>query len=155
MAFGTIGGWNPSAAPLHSITIRPWRFGAGVLLGFHRNYFTLARLRVGIFSTARGQLRYYDIPITAGMVRLYPIGSSTSVPLTDPTYTGDGRLEIPVQTPTVRYARIDLVLPDSFFLGALEKPVTDPVWKGLVGTWPELRPEYGGEFIGKPRAAGR
>jgi len=155
VTFGTIGGWNPSAAPLHSITIRPWRFGPGVLIGFHRNYFTFARLRVGIFSTARGQLRYYDIPITADLVRLYATGSSTPVPLTAPTYAADGRLEIPVQTPTVRYSRIDLVLPDSFFLTALDKPVTDPTWKGLVGNWSELRPEDGGEFIGKRRATGR
>lgn len=139
--FGTIGGWNMSALPLQSVTIRPSRFGAGYLVGFQKNYFTLDRIRVGFYSTQDNWLRYQDVPVTASMVRLYAMGSDTPVLLTQPTYGPDGRLQIPVEVGGVRYARVDLILPSSVFSQAVEGPVTDPSWTGLSETLSETRPD--------------
>jgi hypothetical protein len=140
VSFGTVAGWNTSAAPLQGITIRPSRFGAGYLIGFQKSYFTLDRVRVGVYSTKDNRLHYQDVPVTAQRVRLYPVGSNVPVLLEQPTYGPDGRLQIPVQAGGVRYARVDLLFPQSVFTQAIQGPVVDASWTGIVGTVPEVKP---------------
>jgi hypothetical protein len=140
--FGTIAGWNTVAAPIRSVTIRPSLFEGGLLLGFRSTYFTLERLRVGIYSTERHRLNYYDVPITRELIRLYPIGSEIPVELSTPTYDTDGRLRIPLQTSSTRYGRIEILFPDSFYTVARQQPISDPTWRAFTGTIPELLPDF-------------
>lgn len=70
------------------------RFGEGYLNGFRGVYFTLDKIRVGVYSTQDDRLRFHDIPVTPGMVRLHPVGSTVPVLLTQPVYGTDGRLRI-------------------------------------------------------------
>lgn len=145
VSFGTVAGWNMQAVPLQSVTIRPSRFGEGYLNGFQGVYFSLDRIRVGVYSTQDNGLRFQDVPVTAQMVRLYPAGSSMPVLLTQPTYTPDGRLKIPVEVGGVRYARVDLIFPGSVFTQAIQGPVTEGNWTGVVGTLQEVKPGDGDE----------
>jgi hypothetical protein len=140
VSFGTVAGWNMSAAPLQSVIIRPSRFGDGYLIGFRKNYFTLDRLRIGVYSTRDNRLRFQDVPVTAQMVRLYPVGSTTPVLLTQPVYGPDGRLQIPVQADGVRYERVDLIFPQSVFTQAIQGPVTTAGWTGVTGVLAETKP---------------
>jgi hypothetical protein len=140
VSFGTVAGWNATGTPLQSISIRPSFWGDGPVFGFASNYFTLGRLRVGVYSTQDRALRYQDIPVTAEMVRLYPQGSSVPVLLTQPVFGTDGRLEIPAQIGGVLYDRVDLILPPSVLTQAVQGPVVDPSWTGAIGTFPELKP---------------
>ncbi|MES1243233.1 MAG: hypothetical protein ABUT39_16600 [Acidobacteriota bacterium] len=141
VSFGTVAGWNMSATPLPSVTIRPSRFGDGYLVGFQENYFTLDRLRVGVYATEDNYLRFRDVPVTASMLRLYPAGSTQPVLLTQPTYTPEGRLKIPVQSGGVRYSRVDLLLPQSVYAQALLGPVTTAGWTGFNGSDAEIKPD--------------
>jgi hypothetical protein len=86
------------------------------------------------------------------MVRLYQQGSASPITLTAPTYAADGRLEIPVQVGSIRYTRIDLLLPQSLFTQALQGPVTDLAWKGFNGTYPETTPDDGDALALKRRS---
>jgi hypothetical protein len=130
-----------TANALPSVTIRPSRFGAGYLTGFQGNYFTLDRLRVGVYSTEDNLLRYRDVTVTPEMIRLYPVGSTQPVLLTQPTYTPAGRLKIPVEMGGVRYSRIDLVLSQSVYTQSLQGPVTTAGWTGINGSDAETAPD--------------
>lgn len=141
ISFGTVAGWNLNANPLPGVTIRPSRFGAGYLIGFQGNYFTLDRLRLGAYSTEDNLLRFRDVAVTPEMVRLYPMGSSQPVLLTQPTYTPGGRLKIPVEMGGVRYSRIDLVFPPSVYTQSLQGPVTTAGWAGVNGSEAETKPD--------------
>lgn len=141
--FGTVAGWNLQAVPVQGVTIRPYRFGEGYLNGFRGVYFTLDRVRVGVYSTQDDRLRFHDVPVTPQMIRLYPSGGGAPVLLTQPTYGPDGRLKIPVQIGSTRYVRIDLVFPESLFAQAAQGPVTDGDWTGVVGTLLEVMPDDG------------
>lgn len=143
VGFGTVAGWNAQSAPLQSVTIRPFRFGDGVLIGFRENYLTLDRVRIGVYSTQDNHQRYQDIPVKAEMVRLYPVGSKVAVLLSKPTFGSDGRLKIPVEAGGVRYERVDLLFPPSVFVNAVQAPVTDANWSGIVGSFVELKPADG------------
>lgn len=141
VSFGTVAGWNMNAEPLPGVTIRPSRFGAGYLIGFQGNYFTLDRLRVGVYSTEDNVLRFQDVPVTAQMVRLYPVGSTQPVLLTQPAYTPSGRLKIPVEVGGVHYSRIDLIFPQSVYTQGRQGPVTTAGWTGVNGSEAEIKPD--------------
>lgn len=141
VSFGTVAGWNMDANALPSVTIRPSRFGAGYLIGFQGNYFTLDRLRVGVYSTEDNLLRFRDVAVTPEMVRLYPVGSTQPVLLTQPTYTPSGRLKIPVEMGGVRYSRIDLIFPQSAYTESLQGPVVTAGWTGENGSDAETTPD--------------
>jgi hypothetical protein len=138
--FGTIAGWNMAAFPIRAVTIRPYRFGDGVLLGFNQNFFTLDRVRAGVYSTEDGRMRFHDVAITSDMVRLYRTGSNVPIALSQPAYGSDGRLQIPVEAGGLRYARIDLLFPDAALAKMVQGPVADGAWEGVTGIVPEERP---------------
>jgi hypothetical protein len=140
VSFGTVAGWNTLGAPLQAVSIVPSMWGDGPLIGFNSNFFTLDRLRVGVYSTQDRALRYLDIPVTPDIVRLYPQGGTGPVLLTQPTYDSNGRLKIPVQAGGVIYDRVDLVFPPSVLGQAVQGPVINGSWTGVTGTFTENHP---------------
>jgi hypothetical protein len=140
VSFGTVAGWSSLGAPLQSVSLRPSFWGDGPVFGFASNKFTLDRLRIGVYSTEDRALRYQDIPVTAGMVRLYPQGSNVPLLLTQPTFDPQGRLEIPEQAGGVAYDRVELILPPAVLAQTLQGPVVDDQWSGVTGTFTELKP---------------